>query len=248
MAAARRPPARVPTRPVPSGTTVAGDGGPTERAGTTRARIVAAAGEIFAEHGFRAATIRQITELAGVNLAAVNYHFRDKAELYTQVLQQAHGAALHLGQLTAAAAQEGAAPAKRLRTFVGTFLHYLLDPARPAWHPRVLARELADPTPALDRLVDEAIRPRSAALRDIVRALTGPDLPHAELLLLAQSVLGQCLFYSQCGAVIERVHPGFRVDRPEDIERLADHVTNFSLPAIRAAAANRPRKKAPTSP
>ena len=120
---------------------------------------------------------------------------------------------------------------------MGTFLHYLLDPARPAWHPRVRARELADPTPALDRLVDEAIRPMSAALCDIVRALTGPDLPRAELLLLAQSVLGQCLFYSQCGAVIQRVHPGFRVDRPEDIGRLADHVTAFSLPAIRAAAA-----------
>ena len=166
MAAVRQPPA--PLVPVPAA------GG--ERAGSTRERIVAAAGEVFAEHGFRAATVRQITERAGVNLAAVNYHFRDKAELYAQVLQQAHGAATRLGQLTAAA-RAGLSPAERLRLYVGTFLHYLLDPDRPAWHVRVRARELADPTPALDRLVDEGIRPMSAALCDILRDLTGPELP-----------------------------------------------------------------------
>lgn len=208
---------------------------------STRHRIVAAAGEVFAEHGFRSATVRQITERAGVNIAAVNYHFRDKAELYAQVLQQAHGASAYVGRLTAT--QEGIEPAQRLRTFIGTFLHYLLDPARPSWHLRVRARELAEPTPALDQLVDETVRPMSAALCDIVRALTGPELPRMELLMLAQSVLGQCLFYSQCGAVIQRVHPGFRVDRPEDIERLADHVTNFSLPAIRAAAVSKEPSK-----
>ena len=233
---------RVP--PVRSSASPVGGAGGSERV-STRERIVAAAGEVFADHGFRAATIRQITERAGVNLAAVNYHFRDKAELYAQVLQHSHAAALQVGQFTTAA-QGGMAPARRLRLFVGTYLHYLLDPARPGWHLRVRARELADPTPALDRLVDEAIRPMSAALRDIVRALTGPELPHDELLLLAQSILGQCLFYSQCGAVIQRVHPEFHLDRPGDIERLADHITDFSLPAIRAAA-SRFRKKEPAT-
>ena len=245
MAAVRPRSARAPAPPSPSlpaGEVAAG----TERVGT-RARIVTAAGEVFAEHGFRAATVRQITERAGVNLAAVNYHFRDKAELYAQVLQQAHGAVLHVGRLTAASQEAGRTPAERLRAFVGTFLHYLLDPDRPAWHPRVRARELTEPTPALDRLVDEAIRPMSTALCDIVRALTGPALPGPELVLLAQSVLGQCLFYSQCGALIQRVHPDSRVDRPEDIERLADHVTAFSLPAIRAAAA-RPHQKPKKDP
>lgn len=227
--AAVRPRRRLPpVVPAPPATP-----GAEPRRGDTRARIVAAAGEVFAEHGFRAATVRQITERAGVNLAAVNYHFRDKAELYAQVLTQAHAAALQVGTLTALA-RDGLPPAKRLREFVGTFLHYLLDPDRPAWHPRVRARELADPTPALDRLVDEAIRPMSVALCDLLRALTGPDLPRGELTLLAHSILGQCLFYSQCRPMIARVNPGFHVDRPGDIERLADHVTAFSLPAIRA--------------
>ena len=51
----------------------------------TRDKILSAAGEVFAEQGFEGATIRAITERAGVNVAAVNYHFRDKAELYTRI-------------------------------------------------------------------------------------------------------------------------------------------------------------------
>ncbi len=55
-----------------------------------RQRLLNTAGEVFAEQGFRAATVRQITERAGVNLAAINYYFSDKAELYACVLREAH--------------------------------------------------------------------------------------------------------------------------------------------------------------
>src|SRR6516165_12810599 len=55
----------------------------------TRDKILSAAGEVFAEHGFEGATIRAITERAGANVAAVNYHFRDKSELYSRVVLDA---------------------------------------------------------------------------------------------------------------------------------------------------------------
>lgn len=207
--------------------------------GGTRGRIVAAAGEVFAEHGFRVATVRQITERAGVNLAAVNYHFRDKAELYAHVLLHAHAAAQHVG---ARSEGEHGSPEVRLRAFVGEFLRYLLDPARPAWHGRVKAREMAEPTPALDRLVEETIRPMTRTLRAILRDLAGARLAEDRLDLLCGSVLGQCLYYSQCRPMIERCLPGFGLDGPEDIERLADHITDFSLTAIRGVP--QPKKHA----
>src|SRR5476649_1450399 len=95
----------------------------------TREHILNSAGRIFAQNGFHATTVRQITREAGVNLAAVNYHFRDKQELYLSVLKRAYQSA----SSTAAADLAGPAPA-RLRTFIFSFLAYLLDPKRPQWH------------------------------------------------------------------------------------------------------------------
>jgi AcrR family transcriptional regulator len=55
----------------------------------TRTQLLDAAEHLFAEHGFRGASIRAITDLAGANLAAVGYHFGSKAELLTAVVRRA---------------------------------------------------------------------------------------------------------------------------------------------------------------
>ena len=56
----------------------------------TKARLLEAAGEEFAEKGFELARVRAICERAGANLAAINYHFGDKEQLYVEVLREAH--------------------------------------------------------------------------------------------------------------------------------------------------------------
>src|SRR5438477_10086046 len=52
----------------------------------TKERILDAAESLFMEHGFEATTLRSITAAAAVNLAAVNYHFGSKEELFQAVL------------------------------------------------------------------------------------------------------------------------------------------------------------------
>ena len=54
----------------------------------TRDKLLDVAGRIFADRGYRAATIREICIAAGANVAAVNYHFGDKLGLYTEVVRQ----------------------------------------------------------------------------------------------------------------------------------------------------------------
>jgi AcrR family transcriptional regulator len=57
---------------------------------TTRDRIVEAAGEMFAEKGFDATTVRDICQRAEANIAAVNYYFGDKQRLYVEAVVRAH--------------------------------------------------------------------------------------------------------------------------------------------------------------
>ena len=94
-----------------------------------RQRLLHAAGAVFADRGFQAATVREITERARVNIAAVNYHFRDKAELYACALSEAQAKADRISLPLPGVGS----PAVRLRMFVGCMLTYLLDPERPAW-------------------------------------------------------------------------------------------------------------------
>ena len=56
----------------------------------TKARLLESAGEEFAQKGFELARVRSICDRAGANLAAINYHFGDKEQLYVEVLREAH--------------------------------------------------------------------------------------------------------------------------------------------------------------
>ena len=56
--------------------------------GSTKERILGAAEALFAQHGFDGASLRQLTTVAGVNLAAVNYHFGSKDKLVEQVFRR----------------------------------------------------------------------------------------------------------------------------------------------------------------
>src|SRR3954469_13572389 len=87
----------------------------------TRQSLLEAAGEVFAEVGFRAATVREICQRAGANIAAVNYHFGDKEKLYVEVLRNAQRYAAEKYP-TDYGVSADAPPAKKLRAFVRSFL------------------------------------------------------------------------------------------------------------------------------
>jgi AcrR family transcriptional regulator len=211
------------------------------RAADTRRRLLEAAGEVFAEHGFRTATVQEICRRADANIAAVNYHFTDKEQLYREVIRYAEeqSGAAHPRALPAGASSE-----ERLHAHVEWFLLHLLDEGRPAWHGRLMGREMIEPTAALDELVAGHIRESNERLLGIVRELMGPDASDDQVRNGAFSVTGQCLFYHHCEPVIARLHPGLTIGR-EQVPALADHVTRFSLAGLHAiaATARRPRSK-----
>jgi TetR/AcrR family transcriptional regulator, regulator of cefoperazone and chloramphenicol sensitivity len=203
----------------------------TESEDGARQRLLQAAGEVFAEHGFRTATVRDICGRANANIAAVNYYFRDKEGLYEEVLKYAHRYALEMHPPEPPAGS-AASPEERLRLFVYSLLKRFLDKGRPAWHGKLMAREIVEPTGALDALVEQSIRPLQQVLLAIIRDLAGPGVPDARIRLCSVSVVGQCLHFYLARPVLQRLNPQLQYS-PEDIQMLADHVTDFSLAAIR---------------
>ena len=205
------------------------------RSADTRARLLEAAVEVFAEEGFRGATIQRICKLAGANIAAAHYHFGDKEGLYAAVFEYAERNAVERMPPDTAEG-EGKGPEERLRAHVASFLSRLLDPGKPAWIARLLARELIDPTPALDGLVRRRMRANHDQLADIIRALLGPGATPELVRLCTLSVISQCVFYRNSAAVVSRLYPELVPSR--EVERLADHVTRFSLAAMHGLARN----------
>lgn len=187
---------------------------------------------MFAEHGFRVATVQEICRRADANIAAVNYHFTDKEQLYRAVIRYAEE---ECGGDRPQELPAGASAEERLRAHVEWFLLHLLDDGRPAWHGRLMAREMIEPTAALDDLVEGHIRESNVRLLGIVRELMGAQASDAQVRTCSFSITGQCLFYHHCEPVITRLHPGLTIGR-EEVPELAAHITRFSLAGLRAIA------------
>ncbi len=204
----------------------------------TRTRLIEAAGEVFAEHGYQAATVREICTLAGANVAAVNYHFRDKMGLYVAVLENSLCAAPPadiLCRLVAGTERDSPEDAL-LREMIHRMLQRMYGKReRAAWHVRIMAHELAQPTAALDRVVAEVIEPSYAAMREIIGRILALPPDDEATRLSAHSVIAQVVHYAHAQPVIVRVWPQFELTQ-ERLDQIAAHITTFSLCSLRAMA------------
>lgn len=208
-----------------------------ERDRETRDRLLQAAARLFSAQGFSKVTVRDIALKAQANVAAVNYHFGDKAALYEAVLESA----IHEMQGTTEAARqagEGRPPEEQLAAYISVFLGRVFE-GRNSWIHQLMVREMSDPTPALDRVIDRVLRPRVKYLREIVAAIMGCSTDDERVGRCAISVHAQCL------AVMDNpVAPRLGlppVDTADGIKEVARHIATFSIAGIRAIAKDRSR-------
>ncbi len=197
----------------------------------TEQRLLEAAGEIFAEFGYQSATTRQICEKAGANVAAINYYFGDKEGLYLAVLRSVPKA--HEEKYPSDRGLSlGAIPEQKLRAYVRSLLQRVFDEGRPGWHTKLIAREMIEPTRAFDILVEEAARPVHQELAAIIREHLDSTTTEEVVRLCTLSIISQCVYYHHARSVIRRLYPEQKYGL-EDIDRLAGHITKFSLAALK---------------
>jgi hypothetical protein len=94
-----------------------------------------------------------------------------------------------------------------------------------------MAREMIEPTRALDTLVAEIARPVHQALASIIRELLGSSAAEDAVRLCTLSILSQCVYYHHGRSVLSRLYPE-QAYSFEDISRLANHITRFSMGAL----------------
>lgn len=196
---------------------------------TTRERIIDAAGEIFAQRGFNATTVREICQSAGANVAAVNYYFGDKQRLYVEAVVRAHRWRMERARLPEWSADTS--PEEKLTDFITTFLRRVRTGPGDTWHTRLIMREIANPTEACKELVQSSIRPQFEILIGIIREFL-PKADDEQLHRTAFSIVGQCLFYHFADPVVRNLLPA-KEYRGLDIEKLAAHISAFSLAALK---------------
>ena len=200
----------------------------------TRQRLLEAARLTFAEKGYHHATVAEVCERAGANIAAVNYYFRSKENLYVEAWREAfrRSVAAHPpdGSVAADAPVE-----ERLRGRMGALMARVADPASHEFD--IIHKELANPTGLLSNAMHEAIEPLRLAMTSLIQELVGPSASSEQVRLCEMSVLTLCIHFTMRERFRRSLPEGTRLPGPPpldvDLETIIDHLVRFSLSGIR---------------
>ncbi len=194
-----------------------------------RNKILLAAGPVFAEKGFHAATVRQICEEAGVNVAAVNYYFGDKERLYIEVVKLAHQPVGDPDELLSWPA--GTSTKAKLRDFIHALLSRMLTDRAP-WQRQLMLREMLSPTVACREIVETRIRARFDQLLEILDEVLPPQTADHKRHQIAFSIIGQGLHYHVASDVVTLLVGSQQREANYRLDQLADHITQVTAAAL----------------
>jgi AcrR family transcriptional regulator len=197
---------------------------------TTRDAILDASTHLFAEQGFRDTSVREICRRADANIAAINYHFGNKAALYGEVVARAFAAAGDRAPMPTSTTDDE--PASALAAWIAWYIDRLFGKGSDVATQLVL-REAAAPTATLDALVESQIMPFYSQLERLVLKLLPLNPTPATTKLHCLSILGQCLMHRTNKPMIDRLHVEPK-DLTENLDRMAAHITRAAIAALRA--------------
>jgi TetR/AcrR family transcriptional regulator, regulator of cefoperazone and chloramphenicol sensitivity len=201
-------------------------------------RLLSAAAKLFANRGYAETSIRDLAEAADVNVAAVNYHFGDKENLYRETLRQTFEGGYEVNDKFRAIGEEAQklgtpeAAEAAIRAWVHLFTKQVLD-HKSDQHVCLMMRELSDPSPCLDFIISEFMRPKGEVLASLIMQLRTDLKEFAQVNMYVSSILGQCLHYRFCKPVLLRM---LQIDdfAPDMVPRIAEHIADFSLTALKS--------------
>jgi TetR/AcrR family transcriptional regulator, regulator of cefoperazone and chloramphenicol sensitivity len=196
----------------------------------TRSRILNAAGPVFAEKGYEAATVRDICNAAGVNVASINYYFGSKERLYVETVKWGHAPNDEEPELRLEFSPE-TAPTDKIRAYVHAMLTRMLSEREP-WQRQLMMREVVNPTVAVRELVQIHFRRRIEQLLEILEEIVPQETPTDKRQKIAFSVVGQGLYYHVASEIVRLLLGDAELEAHYGIDQLADHISEFTVAAL----------------
>jgi TetR/AcrR family transcriptional regulator, regulator of cefoperazone and chloramphenicol sensitivity len=196
-------------------------------------RILNEAEALFAEKGFHEVTVREITKAAKCNLAAVNYHFGNKENLYLEVFRarwvpRARRIREHIRK--SLSAQDSPSPQAVIQALARGFLEGPLSDEERKRHSQLMAREMARPTAAFDLVAEQAMGPSMKNLADALRPGLPDGMGEDRLMLDMFSILAMVIYFNFARIAVTRM-TGHEYDHAFR-RRLVEHIVEFSVSGL----------------
>ena len=204
----------------------------------TKSRILDAAEHLFMEHGFEATSLRSLTAAASVNLAAVNYHFGSKEELFQAVLTRRLDAMNQeridlLARLEREAGDKPVACEKILSAMLIPALRLARDEKRGGKNfLRLLGRAYADPAPFIRNFLSEQYADMIGRFKEaFLKSL--PHLTRQELTWRLHFVMG-ALSYTLAGTDVLKLIAHALPGEKDNDELLLQRLAPFLVAGLKA--------------
>ncbi len=196
-------------------------------------RLLNAAESLFAERGYDGTSIRDITAKADCNLAAVNYHFHSKDNLYTEVFRRRLQLIRNtrLESIESSMNEDVVRPdlKKLLRSFAKTFIGTTLENSTWRNFMRLMTREMLDNHLPSNLFYEEIIAHiQPVMVKALVKLCPGLTEPQAARSLF--SIVGQLIHAIHLKEMFSKVE---NIDLPIfDLDKYLDHIVEFSAAGI----------------
>jgi TetR/AcrR family transcriptional regulator, regulator of cefoperazone and chloramphenicol sensitivity len=198
----------------------------------TRLNLLKAASEVFGRKGFWSATHEEICSRANANLAAINYHFGSKENLYVEAWKYSFEKSIEKYPMEGGALPEDPVE-KRLRGRILSILRRIADPE--SHEIDIMLKEMANPTGLLTEVIVSKTEPGKRDFDSIIGEIIGKGVKEEQIGLCHMGIISMC-FGPMLHLRSAKDDP--QLQKPEflpldlGVERLADFIVRFSLAGI----------------
>lgn len=117
-------------------------------------KLISSAISVFAEHGYRHGKVADIVKGADANIAAVNYHFGSKDNLFVHALRKAHTMA-NTAYPSKGNLPESASAEEKIQTIARGILRRSFDPGEAGDFNRIMSKTMHVPGSPIELILNE---------------------------------------------------------------------------------------------